>query len=70
VFLAYKFARTSVIYETVRHMMISDGDSLYDTEEKVYNDLSDWGEQHGEVDIIEDAPILERDEQHVEANVG
>ena len=69
-FLAYKFALTSVIYETVRNMMISDGDSLYDTEEKVYNDLSDWGEQHGEIDITEDAPILERDEQHVEANVG
>ena len=69
-FLAYKFALTSVIYETVRNMMISDGDSLYDTEEKVYNDLSDWGEQHGEIDIIEDVPILERDEQHVEANVG
>lgn len=50
--------------------MISDGDSLYDTEEKVYNDLSDWGEQHGEIDITEDAPILGPDEQPVEANVG
>ena len=69
-FLAYKFALTSVIYETVRNMMISDGDSLYDTEEKVYNDLSDWGEQHGEIDITEDAPILEPDEQPVEVNVG
>ena len=69
-FLAYKFALTSVIYETVRNMMISDGDSLYDTGEKVYNDLSDWGEQHGEIDITEDAPILEPDEQPVEVNVG
>ena len=62
-FLAYKFALTSVIYETVRHMMISDGDSLYDTEEKVYNDLSDWGEQHGENDIVDDAIIPEINEK-------
>ena len=69
-FLAYKFALTTVLYEMVREMLISDSSSSYDTTEKEYNDLSGWGEQHGEVDITEDAPILEPDEQPVEANVG
>ena len=69
-FLAYKFALTTVLYEMVREMLISDSSSSYDTTEKEYNDLSDWGEQHGEIDITEDAPILEPDEQPVEANVG
>ena len=69
-FLAYKFALTTVLYEMVREMLISDSSSSYDTSEKEYNDLSDWDTQHGEVDITEDAPILEPDEQPVEANVG
>jgi len=61
-FLAYKFALTTVVYETVRDMMISDSDSLYDTEPKVYNDLSDWGEQHGEIDITDEAVVPEINE--------
>ena len=69
-FLAYKFALTTVLYEMVRDMLISDSSSSYDTSEKEYNDLSDWDTQHGEVDITEDAPILEPDEQPVEASVG
>ena len=69
-FLAYKFALTTVLYEMVREMLISDSSSSYDTTEKEYNDLSDWDTQHGEVDITEDAPILEPDEQPVEASVG
>ena len=48
-FLAYKFALSTVLYEIVREMMISDGETMYDTSEKHYNDLSDWPEQHGEV---------------------
>jgi hypothetical protein len=48
-FLAYKFALSTVLYEIVREMMISDGETMYDTSEKHYNDLSDWSEQHGEV---------------------
>lgn len=43
-FLAYKFALSTVLYETVRNMMISDSEASYDTTEKVYNDLSDWRE--------------------------
>ena len=43
-FLAYKFALSTVLYETVRNMMIEDSVSTYDTTEKVYNDLSDWKE--------------------------
>ncbi len=39
-FLAYKFALSTVLYETVREMMIGDSETFYDTEEKVYNDLS------------------------------
>ena len=69
-FLAYKFALTTVLYEMVREMLISDSSSSYDTTEKEYNDLSDWDTQYGEVDITEDAPILEPDEQPVEASVG
>lgn len=40
-FLAYKFAISSVLYETVRKMMIEDSEKLYKT--------NDWKEQHGEV---------------------
>ena len=40
-FLAYKFALTTVLYETVREMMIGDSEAFYDTKEKVYNDLSE-----------------------------
>ena len=43
-FLAYKFALSTVLYETVRNMMIEDSVATYDTTEKVYNDLSDWKE--------------------------
>jgi len=39
-FLAYKFALSTVLYQTVRDMMIGDSETFYDTEEKVYNDLS------------------------------
>lgn len=52
-FLAYKFALTTVLFECVRDMMIEDGRSTYDTSEKIYNDLSDWKTQHGEVDMEE-----------------
>jgi len=40
-FLAYKFALSTVLYETVREMMLGDSEAFYDTEEKVYNDLSE-----------------------------
>ena len=40
-FLAYKFALTTVLYETVRKMMIEDSVTTYDTTEKVYNDLDE-----------------------------
>jgi hypothetical protein len=40
-FLAYKFALTTVLYETVRNMMIEDSVATYDTTEKVYNDLDE-----------------------------
>lgn len=51
-FLAYKFALSTVLFESVKDMMIEDGERAYDTSEKVYNDLSDWGkDQHGEVEI-------------------
>ena len=40
-FLAYKFALSTILYETVREMMIGDSEAFYDTEEKIYNDLSD-----------------------------
>src|SRR6056300_684910 len=53
-FLAYKFALSTVLYETVKDMMIEDIGNAYDTTGKVYNDLSDWREQHGEVSIDED----------------
>ena len=47
-FLAYKFALSTVLYEIIRKMMIEDGVAVYDTEEKVYNDLSDWSkDRHG-----------------------
>ena len=39
-FLAYKFALSTVLYQIVREMMIGDSETFYDTEEKVYNDLS------------------------------
>jgi hypothetical protein len=39
-FLAYKFALSTVLYQIVREMMIGDSASFYDTEEKVYNDLT------------------------------
>lgn len=52
-FLAYKFALTTVLFECVRDMMIEDGRSTYDTSEKIYNDLSDWKTQHGEVGMEE-----------------
>ena len=52
-FLAYKFALTTVLYDMVREMLISDSSSSYDTSEKEYNDLSDWDdEQHGDVDFL------------------
>ena len=38
-FLAYKFALSTVLYEIIRKMMIEDGEAIYDTTEKVYNDL-------------------------------
>ena len=41
-FLAYKFALSTVLYQIVREMMIGDSETFYDTEEKVYNDLSNW----------------------------
>ena len=56
-FLAYKFALTSVLYETIRGMLIEDSLSTYDTTEKQYNDLSDWNDQYGEVNIVEDIDL-------------
>ncbi len=53
-FLAYKFALSNVLYETVRGMMIGDSEAYYDTEEKKYNDLSDWNNKDGEVDIFQE----------------
>ena len=52
-FLAYKFALTSVLYETVRTMMIKDSQEFYeDPSEKEYTDPEDWDEQHGEVAML------------------
>lgn len=52
-FLAYKFALTSVLYETVRTMMIKDSQEFYeDPSEKEYTDPEDWEEQHGEVAML------------------
>ena len=52
-FLAYKFALTSVLYETVRTMMINDSQEFYeDPSEKEYTDPEDWDEQHGEVAML------------------
>jgi len=48
-FLAYKFALGTVLYETVRNMMIDDSEAYYDTEEKNYTDPNDWKEQYGEI---------------------
>jgi len=56
-FLAYKFALTTVLYEIAREMLISDSESVYDTSEREYNDLSDWGEQHGEIDVVKDIDV-------------
>lgn len=39
-FLAYKFALTNVLYDVVRHMLLTDSDNFYNTEKKEYNDLS------------------------------
>ena len=41
-FLAYKFALTTVLYETIRAMMITDSEAIYDTEKKNYTDPNDW----------------------------
>jgi hypothetical protein len=38
-------------------MLIEDSTSIYDTTEKQYNDLSDWNDQYGEVDIVEDIDL-------------
>jgi hypothetical protein len=58
-FLAYKFALSTVLFESVKDMMIEDSGNAYDTTEKVYNDLSDWREQHGEVSIDEDLETID-----------
>ena len=39
-FLAYKFALTSVLFETIRDMMIKDSTDAYVTREIEYNDLT------------------------------
>ncbi len=44
-FLAYKFALTTVLYETVRSMLITDSESFYDTSEKKYTDPNDWTDE-------------------------
>lgn len=56
-FLAYKFALSTVIYETIKDMLLSDSVSAYDTSEKNYNDLSNWKKQHGEVEMVEENEI-------------
>jgi len=43
-------------------MMIGDSETFYDTEEKVYNDLSDWN-------FTVDEPVHEPTEQPVEGSV-
>lgn len=58
-FLAYKLALTTVLYETVRTMMIHDSEDYYDTEEKNYTDPNDWKEQYGEIMIDVDDDIVE-----------
>ena len=58
-FLAYKFALTTVLFESVRDMMVEDSVSIYDNSEKIYNDLSDWKTQHGEVTIDEELEVLD-----------
>jgi hypothetical protein len=40
-FLAYKFALSTVLYETVRDMLISDSEAVYDTTKKEYNEIKD-----------------------------
>lgn len=40
-FLAYKFALTTVLFETVREILLMDSKTYYDTSKKVYNDLSE-----------------------------
>jgi len=44
-FLAYKFALSTVLYETVREMMMKDSESFYDTSEKKYTDPNDWNDE-------------------------
>ena len=45
-FLAYKFALSTVLYETVREMMMKDGESFYDTDEgKKYTNPNDWNDE-------------------------
>jgi hypothetical protein len=39
-FLAYKFALSTVLYQTVREMMIGDSEAFYDAGEKEYNDIT------------------------------
>ncbi len=67
-FLAYKFALTTVLYETVRGMLITDSESFYDTSEKKYTDPNDWTDEIF-VKFNADEPIHEPHEQPAEENV-
>ena len=50
-FLAYKFALSTVLYETVRKMMIEDSQAVYDTTKKVYKHIPGPDEEDGEFEI-------------------
>ena len=66
-FLAYKFALTTVLYETVRSMLITDSESFYDTSEKKYTDPNDWTDEIF-VKFNADEPIHEPHEQPAGGN--
>jgi len=68
-FLAYKFALSTVLYETVREMMMKDSKSFYDTDEgKNYTDPSDWNDKVL-TKFNADEPIHEPPEQRDGENV-
>jgi len=62
-FLAYKFALSTVLYETVREMMMKDSESFYDTDEgKNYTNPKDWNDEVF-TEFNADEPIHEPHEQ-------
>jgi|TARA_R110001599_G_scaffold101065_1_gene258699 hypothetical protein len=68
-FLAYKFALSTVLYETVREMMMKDSESFYDTDEgKNYTNPKDWNDEVF-TEFNADEPFHEPHEQPDEENV-